>query len=71
MPMVQVYMLSGRSEDQKRQLMEGITNLMVDICGSQRERVGVVVHEVGAENWARGGVPLADEGLTPTGRPEV
>jgi phenylpyruvate tautomerase PptA (4-oxalocrotonate tautomerase family) len=30
-----------------------------------------VVHEVDAENWARGGVPLADEGLTPTGRPEL
>jgi len=69
--MIQVYMLSGRSEEQKRQLMEGITDLMVNICGSRRERVGVVVHEVEAGNWSRGGVPLADESLASTGRPEL
>jgi|tagenome__1003787_1003787.scaffolds.fasta_scaffold18655725_1 4-oxalocrotonate tautomerase len=68
--MIHVYMLDGRSDDQKRRLMEGITTLMVDVCGSKRERVGVVVHEVDARNWARGGVTLADEAPPPSGPAE-
>lgn len=61
MPLIQVYMLKGRTSEQKRRLIEEMTNVMVDVVGSDAERVGVVVHEVDAENWGRGGVPLSGE----------
>ena len=61
MPMIHVYMLEGRTGDQKRRIIEGMTNAMVDVCGSKVERVGVIIHELPADNWGRGGAPMSDE----------
>ena len=61
MPQVHIYMLSGRTSDQKRQLIKEMTRVMVDVAGARSERVGVVLHEVEAENWGRDGVPLSEE----------
>ena len=62
--MIQVYMLQGRTDSQKRQLIEAMTNVMVDVCGSKRERVGVIVNEIDPANWGRAGVPHADTAET-------
>ncbi len=60
MPMIQVYMLQGRTDAQKRQLIEAMTNVMVEVCGSKPERVGVIVNEIDPANWGRAGVPHSD-----------
>jgi 4-oxalocrotonate tautomerase len=62
MPLIQVHLLKGRTDQQKRRLIQELTNVMVDVLGSDPVRVNVVVNEVDAENWGRGGVPLSDEG---------
>lgn len=59
MPIVHVQMLSGRSAEQKRMLVSELTRAMVEVVGAVSDRVYVVIEEVEAENWARGGVPLA------------
>ena len=56
--MIHVYMLEGRTRDQKRRIIEGMTNAMVDVCGSKVERVGVIIHELSADNWGRDGAPM-------------
>lgn len=61
MPLIQVHMLKGRTDQQKRQIIEGMTKVMVDVCGSSPERVAVLLHEMDADNWGRAGVPMADE----------
>jgi 4-oxalocrotonate tautomerase len=61
MPLVRVTMLPGRTAEQKRRLVAGMTDVMVDAAGAVRERVEVVIEEVGAGEWGRGGVLLADE----------
>ena len=61
LPMIHVYMLEGRTRDQKRRIIEGMTNAMVDVCGSKVERVGVIIHELSADNWGRDGAPMRDE----------
>jgi 4-oxalocrotonate tautomerase len=61
MPLIQVHMLEGRTDQQKRQLMEGLTKVMVDVCGSSPERVTVLLHDMDAGDWARAGVSMADE----------
>jgi 4-oxalocrotonate tautomerase len=63
MPLIQVYMLAGRTGQQKRRLIEELTSVMVDVLGSNPERVNVVVHEVDADNWGRAGVPLSEEAV--------
>jgi 4-oxalocrotonate tautomerase len=67
LPMIHVYMLEGRTGDQKRRIIEGMTNAMVDVCASKVERVGVIIHELPAENWGRGGAPMSDEILETNG----
>lgn len=59
MPLVNVTMLQGRSAEQKRRLIAELTTVMVDIAGARREQVEVVLREVTADNWGRGGVPLS------------
>jgi 4-oxalocrotonate tautomerase len=61
MPLIQVHLLKGRTDQQKRRLIRELTDVMVDVLGSDPVRVTVVVNEVDAENWGRGGVPLSDE----------
>jgi 4-oxalocrotonate tautomerase len=61
MPLVQVSIRVGRTSEQKRRLVDLITDAMVEAVGARRERVVVVIHEVPPDDWATGGVLLADE----------
>lgn len=59
MPVVIVEMWEGRSLDQKRQLVEGITSCFTAI-GVPREAVQVVLKDNPKENWGIAG-KLASE----------
>ncbi|HXW92355.1 MAG TPA: 2-hydroxymuconate tautomerase [Terriglobales bacterium] len=61
MPLVQITMLSGRTTEQKRRLAQRITDALVEEAGARREAVVVAFHEVSKENYASGGVLLADQ----------
>jgi 4-oxalocrotonate tautomerase len=55
MPIVTVELIPGRTEDQKQQLAEAMTEAMVKIAGSTRENVWVKFIEIPRENWSIGG----------------
>lgn len=55
MPVVTVNWLEGRSTAQKQELIAGITDVMHRIGGSPVDRITVVLQDVPAENWGRGG----------------
>jgi len=61
LPLVQITMLSGRTTEQKRKLVERITDVLVEEAGARREAVVVTFHEVSRESYASGGVLLADQ----------
>ena len=63
MPQVHVHMLRGRTLEQKRRLIEELTRVMVDVAQADREQVAVVLHEVDAENWGRGGISMAEAAM--------
>ena len=54
MPIVHVYVWSGFSDEAKRKVIAGITNLFTEM-GIPGEAVEVVIHEVPKENWGVGG----------------
>jgi len=58
MPIVHVYMWSGRPREVKERIVKGITRVFEEL-GIPREAVEVVIHEVPRENWGVGG-ELAD-----------
>jgi 4-oxalocrotonate tautomerase len=61
MPLVQVTMLQGRTADQKRKIVQRITDTMVEEAGSRREAIVVAFLEVSKESYASGGVLMADK----------
>jgi 4-oxalocrotonate tautomerase len=63
MPLVQIKVIAGVfSADQKRQIVEGVTEALVAVEGeSMRGITWVIVDEVGSGDWGVGGRTLSTE----------
>jgi len=55
MPVITVALRTGRTIEQKRALVEGLTNVFVETCGGEREGVWIELQEIPAEHWGIGG----------------
>lgn len=62
MPFAQIYMLEGRTEDQKRAVIEKVTQALVEAVGAPKETVRVWIHEMPKENWGIAGTSAKDLG---------
>jgi 4-oxalocrotonate tautomerase len=60
MPSIQITMLKGRTIEQKRKLVERMTDVMAEEAKTPKEGVVVTIIEVEREDYARGGVLMAD-----------
>jgi 4-oxalocrotonate tautomerase len=56
MPFAQIYILEGRTEEQKRAVIEKVTQALVEAVGAPKENVRVWIHDVPTENWGIAGV---------------
>ena len=55
MPFAQIYLLEGRTEEQKRAVIEKVTQALVEAVGAPKENVRVLIHDVPKENWGIAG----------------
>lgn len=56
MPFVNIKITKdGATAEQKRQLIEGATDLLVNVLGKNRATTVVIIEEVPADNWGIGG----------------
>lgn len=62
MPFAQIYMLEGRTAEQKKAVIEKVTAALMEAAGAPRETVRVWIHEMPKENWGIGGVSAKDLG---------
>ncbi|MEZ5628851.1 MAG: 2-hydroxymuconate tautomerase [Rhodocyclaceae bacterium] len=62
MPFAQIYMIEGRSEEQKRAVIEKVTQALVDAVGAPQQNVRVWIHDVPKENWGIAGTSAKDLG---------
>jgi len=60
MPSIQITMLKGRPIEQKRKLVERVTDAMAEEAKTPKDGVVVTIIEVEREDYARGGVLMAD-----------
>lgn len=60
MPLIEVTLVEGRSAEQLRALISGLTSAAVEAVGAPVESVRVVVREVPATHWAAGDVTIAE-----------
>lgn len=62
MPFAQIHLIEGRTEDQKRAVIEKVTQALVEAVGAPRENVRVLITEVPKAHWGIGGVSAKDLG---------
>ncbi len=60
MPVVTVEMWEGRTIEQKKQLVEGITSAMTKL-GIPAQAVHIIIKDVPKYNWATGGKLASEE----------
>ncbi len=62
MPFAQIYMLEGRTEEQKRAVIEKVTQALVEAIGTPVANVRGWIHDVPKENWGIAGQTARDLG---------
>ena len=62
MPFVQIFMLEGRTEAQKKAVIEKVTVAICEAVDAPARNVRVWIQEVPASQWGIGGVPASDLG---------
>ncbi len=61
MPYVTVKMLEGRTEEQKRAMVEKVTEAVMETANAPREKVVVFIEEMPKNHYAVGGKLLSDQ----------
>lgn len=61
MPYVTVKMLEGRSDEQKKALVEKVTAAVVETTGAPIEKVTVFIEEMKKSHYATAGVRASDK----------
>jgi 4-oxalocrotonate tautomerase len=60
MPLIEVTLVAGRSAEQLRALITGLTRAAAEAVDAPVESVRVVIREVPATHWAAGDVTIAE-----------
>lgn len=61
MPIIQVEMLKGRTLEQKRALVEKVTEAVAETANCPKDAVKIIIREMEFEDFAQGGVLKSDE----------
>jgi 4-oxalocrotonate tautomerase len=62
MPFAQIYLLEGRTEEQKRAVIEKVTLALMEAVGAPKDNVRVWIHDMPKTNWGIGGMTAKDLG---------
>ena len=58
MPVIRIELSAGRSQEQKQQVAQDVTQSMVDRCGCRPESIHVIFVDVEQSDWAVAGAFL-------------
>ena len=62
MPFAQIFMIEGRTEEQKRAVIEKVSAALVEATGTPIANARVWIQDVPKENWGIAGVSAKDLG---------
>ncbi|WP_264672921.1 2-hydroxymuconate tautomerase [Heliophilum fasciatum] len=62
MPIVNITMIEGRTEEQKRQLVKKVTDAIVETCEAPPEAVTITILDIPKTNVANAGILRSDAG---------
>ena len=60
MPEIVLELAEGRTLEQKRAIVKGFTNTLVEVIGVDPEAVVVIIHEIPRTDKAKGGILFCD-----------
>ena len=60
MPIVTVKMLEGRTDEQKKALVEQVTAAVVETVNAPAEAVSIIIEEMAKNHYAKAGVRASD-----------
>ena len=61
MPIVQIHLMENRTDAQKRALVKGVTQAVVDSLGASPKNVRVILSEMAPNNYAVAGELVMDQ----------
>lgn len=61
MPIVTIKMIEGRTDDQKRALVEKVTAAVAETTGAPAENVAIIIEDMSKAHYATGGVRACDK----------
>jgi len=61
MPIVQVELLEGRTLEQKRLLVEKVTQAIVESIGAPAENISIIIRDMEKTNYAKAGKLACDK----------
>jgi len=59
MPFAQIYMIEGRTDEQKQAVIEKVTAALMEAVDAPKQNIRVWIHDVPKQNWGIAGVPAA------------
>lgn len=59
MPIVQLQILQGRSEEKIAEVIENVTNTISETLDAPKESIRVIVTEIPKTHWGRAGKPMS------------
>lgn len=62
MPFAQIYLLEGRTDEQKKAVIEKVTQALQEAVGAPKENIRVWINDVPKTNWGIAGVTAKDLG---------
>jgi 4-oxalocrotonate tautomerase len=61
MPIVNLQILQGRSEEKIAEVIQNITNTVSETLDAPKETIRVIVTEVPKTHWGRAGKPMSEK----------
>ncbi len=61
MPTVHIYMFEGRTQEQKRKLVQGVTKAISAAAEIPDSSTTIIIHDTKKSDYATGGVMASDE----------
>ena len=61
MPTLRVEMMEGRTPEQKKALVQALTQAVVQTLGTKAESVDSLIYDIKRQDWATGGVQWSEK----------
>jgi len=61
MPIIQVEIIKGRTQEQKRQMAKQVTDAVTSTLGCPPDAVKIIIREMEKDNYAEGGTLFCDK----------